>query len=807
MKSPPPAFTTMGRNARPARRPSSVVFKILVALLPCLPLSVPAACPQKAAACDLTRGALWLTDTAPAHLLSAATTSAAVHGATSYFVQARVRPVIGAGQGVVLARYSDPDNWLGLRVGIRPGSLRLDVDLLRMDKGQLKRVRQGDVDLDAPDSFYTIRIDVAPGKVTSYVNGNVVHSADAAPAPTPHVGVLAQAGTVAFEDLRLGSAQNAPARLALAGRSNRFTLQAQEAPRRYLVRALVPAGAPAPRLVARSSAPDVAQAAIDGDALVLTALRAGTASIIVADRDDSSVAMTIGTRIEPSFAGTDAGAEPVLAGVATPAPGDTEVPPDTLLELRFSHVPVLAGAGTVRIHRASDHALVDLIGVRDEVNTIGVAADGQRRVVRYAPVQVKGSTLTIRPHDGRLDYDTAYYVLLDGALLGQTPQAGRPDRASVGGKPFAGIGNAATWHFRTRARAPAAGAGTLQVGSGRQADFRTVQGALNHVMRHLSRAAPVIIEVADGQYDDLLYLRGKDNVTLRGQSRTGTVIASRNGNGLNPGAGGSQAANAPGISGGRSVFLVEDADLLHLDRLTLANTMERADVLGGQAEAIHYASAGGPAGGGRLVVTDSTLVSEQDTVLVRGYAWFYRSLVAGNVDFIWGYSPATLFEESEIRSVGDTAGSGKGGYIVQARVVNRDDPGFVFLNSRITHGPGPAGNDVPPASSYLARPGAATTWDNVAFINCRIDAHIASEGWHGQPRDGRGWYEFNSTGPGGQPLDLSRRTGGQVLPAAQAARYGSRQRVFAGYDHGRGWDPSHLLTATDHSPHVKDVPW
>jgi hypothetical protein len=41
----------------------------------------------------------------------------------------------------------------------------------------------------------------------------------------------------------------------------------------------------------------------------------------------------------------------------------------------------------------------------------------------------------------------------------------------------------------------------------------------------------------------------------------------------------------------------------------------------------------------------------------------------------------------------------------------------------------------------------------------------------------------------GKPLDLSRRRGGTVLTAEQAARLASRARVFAGFDNGKGWNP------------------
>ncbi len=96
--------------------------------------------------------------------------------------------------------------------------------------------------------------------------------------------------------------------------------------------------------------------------------------------------------------------------------------------------------------------------------------------------------------------------------------------------------------------------------------------------------------------------------------------------------------------------------------------------------------------------------------------------MAGNVDFIWGSSRAALFEESEIRTVGDTTSATSGGYVLQARVPNAADKGFVFLNSSLTHGPGPGPlhGDVPDGATWLARsPGGTATWDNVAFINCR----------------------------------------------------------------------------------------
>jgi pectin methylesterase-like acyl-CoA thioesterase len=135
--------------------------------------------------------------------------------------------------------------------------------------------------------------------------------------------------------------------------------------------------------------------------------------------------------------------------------------------------------------------------------------------------------------------------------------------------------------------------------------------------------------------------------------------------------------------------------------------------------------------------------------------------------------------------------------------VDPAEAGFVFLHSRLTHGPGPAGNDVPAGASWLARPGPSGAGDKVVYIDCRMDEHIAAAGWSlpkalapgSQP--GAGWAESGSTDLAGQPLDLSHRIGGRILSPADAARYASRARVFAGFDGGKGWTPA-PETAAEH---------
>jgi pectin methylesterase-like acyl-CoA thioesterase len=361
-----------------------------------------------------------------------------------------------------------------------------------------------------------------------------------------------------------------------------------------------------------------------------------------------------------------------------------------------------------------------------------------------------------------------------------------------------GIGKLGGWSFTTKATAPTGA--TLTVDDDGNADFRTVQGALSHVMQNLAKTTPVTINVKNGVYEELLYLNGKDNVTIKGESRDGVTIRYTNNESLNSGTGSSQSASVAGSpAGGRAVMLVEASDMLVLDNLTVRNTTIRSASISGQAETVYFNS------DTRLIAKNASFLSEQDTLNLKGWAWFYNSLVAGNVDFIWGSSHAALFENSEIRSVGDSANAGSGGYVLQARVPVATDPGYVFLNSSLTHGagPGPSHGDVPAGSTYLARsPGGTATWDNVAFINCRMDAHVATVGWAGLGVNGQpapnpvvpnaesGWREYGSTLLDGTAIDLRMRVGGYALSDADVAnRFATRARVFAGYGNGAGWNP------------------
>lgn len=708
-----------------------------------------------------------------------------------YFVEARIRPMTNGTTGnkhlYLVTRYVDPSNWHGAGLNVQNSTTSTQVEIARMLNNTLSRPRQVRTPIEMDAQFYTVRFEMIGSTLTVYLDGrNMGSVTDTAFAERGLIGLYTANKTFMIDDVRVGDPRLKPVQLNLDPAGLAWSTEVGDAPYQAKVIAVASDGQP-DSFTVESSNPAVVTAMISGNNLTLTAAGPGKASIVVRSGSEPSITRTIAATIAPQF--VQPNQVYAMQGASFPAPLDAATHVDTSLKLVFDKPPTLGTSGSIRIFRKTDDALVDVIRLSGETDALGYEGQALVRKVNTTPIRIVGNTVTIKPHSNRLAYGTEYYVAIADGVFTNT---------SLGGTPFVGIGKAAGWTFTTRAGAPSGS--ILTVDDDGDADFRTVQGALDHVMQHFTKADPVTIDIRNGRYEELLYLNGKDNVSLKGESRDGVVISYTNYDTLNPGTGGSQSSTATGTpSGGRAVMLVEASDMLSLDTLSLKNTTIRSSSISAQAETIYFNSEG------RLVAKNASFHSEQDTLNLKGWSWFYRTLVEGNVDFIWGGSRAALFEESEIRSVGDSANASSGGYVLQARVPTAGDIGYVFLNSALTHGPGPGPmrGDVPNGATYLARsPGGTATWDNIAFINCKMDTHVAAAGWAGQGVNGQpapnpvmaradaGWREYGTTDMAGNPLNLAARVGGYILSDTDVAnRFASREKVFAGYGNGAGWNP------------------
>ncbi|USX23175.1 pectinesterase family protein [Oxalobacteraceae bacterium OTU3REALA1] len=710
-----------------------------------------------------------------------------------YYVEARIKPMTNSTTGnkqlYLITRYKDATNWYGGGLNVQNSTATTQVEIARMLNATLSRPKQVRKPIAMDAQFYTVRFEMIGISLTVYLDGEALGTVtDASFAERGLVGLYTTNKSFQIDDVRIGDPSLKPAQLTLNPASLNYIAEVGDTPLTVNVNAVKPNGA-ADSFTAVSSKPGVAAVATSDGKLTVTPVGAGTATITVTSGSDPTLQRTIAATISPQFV-QPSQAYP-LNGATQPAAAAPSAHVDSALKLTFDSPPTLGAGGSIRIFRKADDALVDVIRLSGETDMLGYAGQAAIRKVNITPITINGNTVTIKPHSNKLEYGTEYYVAIsNGVFTG----------ASLGGIPFVGIGKLGDWSFTTRATGPAPGSASVTVGAADDADFSTVQAALNYAMKDVAANDPLTITVRNGMYTELLYLRGKNNVTIVGESRDGAVIQYTNYDSLNSGTGGSQSPDSSATSGGRSVMLVEAADMLTIDTLTLRNTTLRSSAISAQAEAIYFNN-----DSGRLVAKNAAFFSEQDTLNLKGYAWFYRSLVAGNVDFIWGGSRAALFEESEIRSVGDTTSATGGGYILQARVPNATDKGFVFLNSRLTHGPGPGPlhGDVPDGATWLARsPGGTTTWDNIAFINTKMDSHVAAAGWAGAGVNGQpapnpvvptaasGWREYGSTTLGGDPINLAARVGGFQLSASDvAAGFANRALVFSAWNGGAGWDP------------------
>lgn len=514
-------------------------------------------------------------------------------------------------------------------------------------------------------------------------------------------------------------------------------------------------------------------------------------------------------KLSTSISGT--GNVGLPSGTLMPANGASFVHTDTRLAIAFDNAPSIGSSGFITVRRLSDGVVVDQLDISTtpsasdtqtvlprtnlEIDALGLRAMPEgttfARYVWYRPITVSGNVATIQLRSNKLAFSTAYSVTVDAGVLS----------GSVNGGAFNGIN---TWTFTTRA-APLSRTAVTVDDDGSTADFRSLQGALNWLMSNCSTnisthgchtvATPKTITLANGQYPGMAVARRLANLTIQGESRDGVVVVAQNFESFNGGSGASTSSAGTALStsgktaghrvlgGGRSVLLVESSDLVTLQNFTLTNSHSRSNAYDNQAEALYF-NTSTTAAAGRLVAKQMNFFSEQDTLQLKGYNWIYRSLVAGNVDFIWGGVMASLFEESEIRSVFDPASSSPG-YILQARAT-AGDVGYVFLNSTLT-----AGNGV--SQAYLARSGGTTSStyvDNIAFINTKMGPHILPVGWcvgtgtsktgqgtgacssnppsyggtaNGGSTDAAGWRESGSMDLSGAPLNVSGRLGAAVV--------------------------------------------
>jgi pectinesterase len=259
-----------------------------------------------------------------------------------------------------------------------------------------------------------------------------------------------------------------------------------------------------------------------------------------------------------------------------------------------------------------------------------------------------------------------------------------------------------------------------------------------------------------------------------------------------------------------SATLTIDADQVTVDGLTIENTY---DFLANDALA-----AGDPRKTGnsqaaavlldvhsdRVLIENASLLGYQDTLFANGgRAYIRRSLIAGNIDFIFG-NGRLLIAGSEIRTRNRASAVAPGdfhSFVVAPSTQLSQAIGIVVYRSRLTREAG-----VPDNSVALGRPWHPTTRfadgryadpnavGQASFIDCFMDAHIHPDHWTtmgGTARDGSKsavfrpqdsrFSEAGSYGPGARHNDIgiawSNPLGMRDVTAAMFAGWPEARRL------------------------------
>ena len=446
-----------------------------------------------------------------------------------------------------------------------------------------------------------------------------------------------------------------------------------------------------------------------------------------------------------------------------PSDGATLVNPDVQLKITFKSVPRIGTAGLIRIIDAANGNVVDTLDLsippgptkpvdpavraknylsfpypyartsrptnRDtkpgtpsagavptsnqyQLTIIGGFTDG----FHFYPITVDGNTATIHLHHDLLEYGKGYLVEIDPTVL------------VVDNDEFKGIAKT-SWRFTTKpkAKAPRSNATTLIVNADGTGDFNTVQGALDFVPDHAKQR--VTINVRNGVYEEIVYVRNKENVTLRGESQDKTVVRYANNEVFNPHPANIRTNPEAGtFPSRRAAVAIDNCNDIHLINLTLQTTLQ------GQAEGLLIT-------GDRNILSHVTVIGSGDALQANGRTYMVDSTVDGGGDTILGRG--TLFCERctiKSRSVMMWPRNHEGVH------------GNVFKDSTFIALQNPTTIARSPRNESFTYPFAEVVLLNATLVN------IAPEGWSDADKGGNvRFWEYQSKNADGSPVDVSRR--------------------------------------------------
>ncbi len=280
--------------------------------------------------------------------------------------------------------------------------------------------------------------------------------------------------------------------------------------------------------------------------------------------------------------------------------------------------------------------------------------------------------------------------------------------------------------------------------------FTSIQAAVNSV-RDLGEKR-VTIFIKNGVYAEKLIIpKWKTNISLRGESKEGTVITGDDFSGK-PIAKGYELYGFEKFSTYTSYTLLIQGNGTHLENLTVANTAGRV----GQAVALEVQA-------DRVEIRSCKILGNQDTLYTSGAGnrqYYKDCYIEGTTDFIFGEATC-VFDHCVIKSLSNS-------YITAAAQRQGARFGYVFMDCELSAAAGAT-------QVFLGRPWRP--YAQTVFIRTNMGSHIRAEGWHAWPgdkmfpdKDKTAFYaEYQNTGAGASTA--ARVKWSRVLSAKEAKKY------------------------------------
>lgn len=448
------------------------------------------------------------------------------------------------------------------------------------------------------------------------------------------------------------------------------------------------------------------------------------------------------------------------AVVLNPLNNAVAVNPDTRLQILFEEAPILGSSGKIRVFEAGTDKLVDVLdlsipagptkgvtGPKAPYTSVPYPYNGPRRTnadtkpgtpsggavatpdtfqltiiggftdgFHFYPVLVRGKTAIVQLHHNLLEFGKSYYVQVDASVFKA--------------KDFSGVFGKKSWTFSTKKAAPAVTQDLLTVSADGSADFNTVQGAIDFIPDNATANKTILIR--NGDYEEIVYFRNKQHLTIRGESRDKVVVHYANNEVFNPHPSNLSTNEMPGtFPSRRAAFAADHCSDLRLENMTIQTTAF------GQAEGLLI-------NGERIFVKQVTIIGSGDALQTNGTAYYVDSKVIGDGDMILGRG-AAFFNNCTFQSYG--------AYMwIRNTAANH---GNVCLNCTFqTRGTGMTEIARAPMNGGKSYP-----YCEAVLLNCKLSG-ISPIGWGpiGGDTTNVHFWEYNSTSlSDGKPVDTSKR--------------------------------------------------